>query len=111
MPLSTILGLLLRSLLLLQCLPFVTADQQQPLKDTGGIVARITQANWQRKLSPKLEGPEEWLLYNTGNKSCYGRCAAADEAWSVRCTTPFPCFTSHTSLSFGWLTTTPRVQA
>lgn len=47
-------------------------------------VERINIRNWQRKLSPKLDTEEEWLVYVTGgNKSCFGRCGHADATWNV----------------------------
>ena len=47
-------------------------------------VERINIRNWQRKLSPKLEGEEEWMVYLTGgNKSCFGRCGDVDLVWNV----------------------------
>lgn len=47
-------------------------------------VERINIRNWQRKLSPKLDTEEEWLVYVTGgNKSCFGRCGHADSTWNV----------------------------
>lgn len=93
-------------------LPLLVAADQQPMKDkasgwfdkakaymdTGasaavdaaaetvaeGGVEIITRQNWEQKLAPNWAGEQEWLLYITGgNKSCYGRCARADEAWNV----------------------------
>lgn len=47
-------------------------------------VEKLNLRNFQRKLTPKVEYEEEWLIYNTGgNKTCFGNCAKADEAWSV----------------------------
>lgn len=47
-------------------------------------VQRVNIRNYQRLLSPKPEGEEEWLIYATGgNKSCFGRCARPDKAWNV----------------------------
>lgn len=48
-------------------------------------VERINIRNWERKLSPKLNTEEEWLVYVTGgNKSCFGRCGHVDKKWNVR---------------------------
>jgi len=58
--------------------------------DTGSApvvekkVEKINIRNWQRKLAPKLDGEEEWIIYLTGgNKSCYGRCGPVDVVWNV----------------------------
>jgi hypothetical protein len=51
-------------------------------------VERINIRNYQRKLSPKLDGEEEWMVYFTGgNKSCFGRCGPVDLVWNV-CSNP-----------------------
>lgn len=51
-------------------------------------VERINIRNLQRKLAPKLEGEEEWMIYFTGgNKSCFGRCDPVDAKWNVRSST------------------------
>ncbi len=48
-------------------------------------VERINIRNWQRKLAPKPDGEEEWMVYVTGgNKSCFGRCTGVDAVWNVR---------------------------
>ena len=53
-------------------------------KVADATVVNITQRNWERRLSPQLDGPTEWLLLVTGgNKSCFGRCGPAEEAWNV----------------------------
>jgi PTH2 family peptidyl-tRNA hydrolase len=53
-------------------------------KVAGQIVERITIRNFNRKLSPKLDGEEEWMVYFTGgNKSCFGRCEPVDQVWNV----------------------------
>ena len=50
----------------------------------GTIVERINIRNWERKLSPKLDTEEEWMVYVTGgNKSCFGRCGPIDAVWNV----------------------------
>lgn len=47
-------------------------------------VERINIRNWERKLSPKPDTEEEWLVYMTGgNKTCFGRCDAVDVVWNV----------------------------
>lgn len=47
-------------------------------------VQKVNIRNYERILSPKLEGEEEWLIYSTGgNKSCFGHCSRADDAWNV----------------------------
>lgn len=47
-------------------------------------VEKINVRNYQRKLAPKPDGEEEWLVYMTGgNKSCLGNCADSDLAWIV----------------------------
>lgn len=47
-------------------------------------VERINIRNWQRKLAPKLDTEEEWLIFVTGgNKSCFGRCGHAEATWNV----------------------------
>jgi hypothetical protein len=52
----------------------------------GQVVERISIRNFQRKLAPKLEGEEEWMIYFTGgNKSCFGRCGPVDLVWNVSC--------------------------
>lgn len=52
-------------------------------------VERINIRNWERKLSPKLDTEEEWLVYVTGgNKSCFGRCGHADLTWNVSLSVP-----------------------
>ncbi|RVX68410.1 hypothetical protein B0A52_07410 [Exophiala mesophila] len=49
----------------------------------GTIVERINIRNWERKLSPKLDTEEEWMVYVTGgNKSCFGRCGPIDAVWN-----------------------------
>jgi len=46
-------------------------------------VERLTIRNWERKLSPKLDTEEEWMVYVTGgNKSCFGRCGPVDLTWN-----------------------------
>lgn len=51
-------------------------------------VQKINVRNYKRILTPKLEGEEEWLIYATGgNKTCFGKCARADAAWNVSCST------------------------
>ncbi|EXJ93578.1 hypothetical protein A1O1_01970 [Capronia coronata CBS 617.96] len=47
------------------------------------VVERINVRNWQRKLSPKPDVEEEWMIYFTGgNKTCFGRCGTADLKWN-----------------------------
>ncbi|KIW92587.1 uncharacterized protein Z519_06434 [Cladophialophora bantiana CBS 173.52] len=46
-------------------------------------VEKINIRNWQRKLSPKPDTEEEWLVYLTGgNKTCFGRCGPVDAVWN-----------------------------
>ncbi|KAI1614763.1 PTH2 family peptidyl-tRNA hydrolase [Exophiala viscosa] len=46
-------------------------------------VEKINIRNWQRKLSPKPDTEEEWMIYMTGgNKTCFGRCDEVDEVWT-----------------------------
>ncbi|OAP64697.1 hypothetical protein AYL99_00669 [Fonsecaea erecta] len=46
-------------------------------------VEKINVRNWQRKLSPKPDTEEEWMIYLTGgNKTCFGRCAHVDAMWN-----------------------------
>jgi len=46
-------------------------------------VERINIRNWERKLGPKLDTEEEWMVYMTGgNKSCFGRCGPVDVVWN-----------------------------
>lgn len=64
----------------------------------GQKVEKINERNYQRKLQPKLEGEEEWLVYLTGgNKSCLGRCGKADLAWNVSVSTSIFIYTSESS--------------
>lgn len=46
-------------------------------------VQKISVQNWERKLSPKPEGPEEWLIFVTGNKSCHNNCQNIEAQWNV----------------------------
>ena len=47
-------------------------------------VQKISMQNWQRKLSPKPKGPEEWLIFVTGgNKTCHGNCQNIEAQWNV----------------------------
>lgn len=55
-------------------------------KVAGNVVERINIRNWQRKLAPKLDVEEEWMIYLTGgNKSCYGKCGPMNTVWNVCC--------------------------
>ena len=61
------------------------------IMDTGASkvaaekVQRINIRNFQRKLAPKLDSEEEWMIYFTGgNKTCFGRCTSVDVKWNVR---------------------------
>src|ERR1700761_28512 len=50
----------------------------------GSVVEKINIRNWQRKLSPKPDGEEEWMVYLTGgNKTCYGKCGPMNALWNV----------------------------
>lgn len=64
-------------------------------------VQKISMQNWERKLSPKPDGPEEWLIFVTGNKSCHGNCQNIEAQWNVsnRC---------H-KLGHSWLTLTQEI--
>lgn len=46
-------------------------------------VHKISVQNWERKLSPKPEGPEDWLIFVTGNKSCHNNCQNIEAQWNV----------------------------
>lgn len=47
-------------------------------------VERINLRNYERKLAPKLDTEEEWMVFVTGgNKSCFGRCTRAELTWNV----------------------------
>lgn len=71
-----------------------TPDLPNPINAGAAKVAelkveKINLRNYQRKLGPKLDGEEEWMIYMTGgNKSCFGRCDRADLAWNVSATSP-----------------------
>jgi len=45
-------------------------------------VQKISVQNWQRKLSPKPEGPEDWLIFVTGNRTCHGSCQNIEAQWN-----------------------------
>lgn len=48
------------------------------------VVERVNVRNWQRKLLPKPDTEEEWVLLVTGgNKTCFGRCGHVYEKWNV----------------------------
>jgi len=93
-------------------LPLLVAAGQQPLKEKAAewldkakaymesdvpspvdasasnvaesVVEKINIRNWQRKLAPKLDGQEDWMVFfSGGNKSCFGQCELADKAWNV----------------------------
>jgi hypothetical protein len=53
----------------------------------GLVVEKITKANWRRKMLPVTGdpsgGPQEWMIYFSGNTSCDGRCGQADKAFNV----------------------------
>lgn len=51
-------------------------------KVSAKLVEKVNYNNWQRKLAPSAAGPTEWLIYLTGNSSCFGRCGDADLAWN-----------------------------
>lgn len=73
---------------------FIPSNIPDPLDAGASLVAgqkveRINIRNFQRKLSPKLDGEEEWMIYFTGgNKSCFGRCGPVDLVWNVSCIGP-----------------------
>lgn len=55
------------------------------------VVERINVRNWERKLAPKPDTEEEWLVYFTGgNKTCWGRCGHVDSKWNVSSRTKEP---------------------
>jgi len=68
---------------------YIPSPSNRPVDAAAAVVTerkveRINIRNWQRKLSPKPDIEEEWMVYITGgNKSCYGRCAHADATWNV----------------------------
>lgn len=70
-------------------IPSVTPSINNPVDVAAAAVAalkvqKVNIRNYQRILSPKLEGEEEWLIYATGaNKSCFNRCGRADTAWNA----------------------------
>ena len=50
------------------------------------VVERVNIRNFERKVSPKIDTEEEWMIYMTGgNKSCFGRCTPVDLKWNVGC--------------------------
>jgi hypothetical protein len=50
----------------------------------GSVVEKINVRNWQRKLAPKADKDEEWMIYMTGgNKTCYGKCGPMNTVWTV----------------------------
>lgn len=50
-------------------------------------VTRLRWNNWESVLTPSAQEPQDWMVYITGgNKTCFGRCGQADEAWNVRVT-------------------------
>ncbi|KIX09090.1 uncharacterized protein Z518_00168 [Rhinocladiella mackenziei CBS 650.93] len=52
-------------------------------KVAGNVVEKINIRNWERRLSPKPDTEEEWMVYMTGgNKSCFGRCTPVDLKWN-----------------------------
>ncbi|KIX99576.1 uncharacterized protein Z520_05152 [Fonsecaea multimorphosa CBS 102226] len=49
----------------------------------GYKVEKINIRNWQRKLAPKPDTEEEWMIYLTGgNKTCFGKCGPVDAVWN-----------------------------
>lgn len=56
-------------------------------KVAGQVVTPLTLENWQSVLTPSAsaayEGPGEWMVYLTGNKSCHDMCGQTDKAWNV----------------------------
>jgi len=49
----------------------------------SGVVEKINVRNWQRKLAPKADKDEEWMIYLTGgNKTCYGKCGPMNTIWN-----------------------------
>ncbi|KAJ9604876.1 hypothetical protein H2200_010991 [Cladophialophora chaetospira] len=52
-------------------------------KVAAGVVEKINVRNWQRKLAPKADTDEEWIILLTGgNKTCYGKCGPVNTAWN-----------------------------
>jgi len=52
-------------------------------KVAGSVVEKINIRNWQRKMAPKADSDEEWLLLLTGgNKTCYGKCGPVNTVWN-----------------------------
>jgi len=45
-------------------------------------VTKININNWERKLVPSPDGPTDWMVLTTGNKSCYGMCEQTNRAWN-----------------------------
>ncbi|KIV87126.1 hypothetical protein PV11_02694 [Exophiala sideris] len=69
-------------------------------------VDRISIRNWERKLSPKPDTEEEWMIYMTGgNKTCFGRCDEVDKVWneSVPLLVALPQSAGSPPLRLGWV--------
>ena len=50
----------------------------------GQIVQPITRSNYDWVLAPRLDREQEFLMYVTGgNRSCFGNCRRANQAWNV----------------------------
>ena len=53
-------------------------------KVAGQIVQPLTRSNYDWVLAPQLDREKEFLLYVTGgNRSCFGNCRRANQAWNV----------------------------
>ncbi len=49
-------------------------------------ITPLTEETWQSVLSPPSSplssGPETWMIFVSGNKTCYGQCAGLESAWN-----------------------------
>ena len=54
-------------------------------KAASVLVDQITYNNWREKIlaSDSNTPVQEWMVFFTGNASCFGRCDAADQAFNV----------------------------
>ncbi|KAL9003448.1 MAG: hypothetical protein Q9188_003675 [Gyalolechia gomerana] len=56
-------------------------------KAASSNVVQLTKDNWRSVLTPStsdpFQGPESWMVFiSGGNKTCYGKCAGLEQAWS-----------------------------
>lgn len=82
-------------------------DIPNPIDAGAGKVAqykveKINERNFQRKLGPKPDTEEEWMIYLTGgNKTCFGFCDEVDLKWNVRLFGPHPHEQSEKEVRYG----------